>query len=202
MKKDMTVTYVVDGALYVNVTNRCTNNCDFCIRKNGDGAYGSDSLWLEREPTEDEILDAVFSRDLSKYSELVFCGYGEPTERLDVLIAAAKYIRSVSDIKIRLNTNGLASLSNGKDVPKLLEGLIDVMSVSMNAPTAEEYLEVSNPCFGLPSFEAMLAFVKECKGLFPKVMVTAVDVLSDDQAARCQELADSIGVPFRLREFS
>ena len=84
MKKGMCITYEVDGNLYVNITNRCTNNCEFCIRNNGDGAYGSDSLWLEREPTKDEILASVFERDLTKYSEIVFCGYGEPTERLDV----------------------------------------------------------------------------------------------------------------------
>ncbi|MBQ3094683.1 MAG: radical SAM protein, partial [Clostridia bacterium] len=137
-----------------------------------------------------------------KYDEVVFCGYGEPTERLEQLIAACRYIRSVSDIPIRINTNGLASLSHGKDVPPLLEGLIDTVSVSMNAPTEEEYLQVTQPCFGKGAFDAMLSFVRACKGRFPKVMVTAVDVITDEQAARCQALADEIGVPFRLRTFS
>ena len=79
MKKSMCITYIVEDKLYVNITNRCSNRCDFCIRNNGDGAYGSDSLWLEREPTTDEILASVFSHDLNTFPELVFCGYGVPT---------------------------------------------------------------------------------------------------------------------------
>ena len=103
MKKDMTITYIVDSALYVNVTNRCTNNCEFCIRKNGDGAYGSDSLWLEREPTEEEILDSVFARDLSVFSEIVFCGYGEPSIRLDVCRSVALKIKERAEAKAAKN---------------------------------------------------------------------------------------------------
>lgn len=196
------ILYEYEKGLYVNLTNQCTCACTFCIRLGHDGVGTADSLWLEKDPTQEEVLAAFKQTDLSQYDEVVFCGYGEPTERLDELVAAASYIRSVSDITIRLNTNGLASLSHGKNVPELLKGLIDIVSVSMNAPTAEEYLEVSNPCFGLPSFEAMLTFVRDCKPLFPKVMVTAVDVITEDQAQRCQALADSLGVPFRLRAFS
>lgn len=198
----MIILYEYEGGLYVNLTNRCTCACTFCIRLGHDGVGDADSLWLERDPSKEEVLAAFKERDLSAYKEVVFCGYGEPTEALDVLIAAARYVRSVSDIPIRLNTNGLASLSHGKDVPSMLEGLIDTMSVSLNAPTAAEYMTVTNPCFGEDAFEAMLAFVRACKDRFPKVMVTAVDVITDDQAARCQILADTLGVPFRLREFS
>lgn len=196
------ILYEYEKGLYVNLTNRCTCACVFCIRLGHDGVGSADSLWLERDPSEADVLEAFAKTDLSKYNEVVFCGYGEPTEALDVLIAAARYVRSVSDIPIRLNTNGLGSLSNGKDVPKLLEGLIDVMSVSLNAPSEDEYLQVTQPCFGKGAFDAMLDFVRECKPLFPKVMVTAVDVITDDQAARCQALADELGVPFRLRNFS
>ena len=91
--KDMTITYEVDGALYVNITNRCSNRCDFCIRNNGDGAYGSNSLWLSREPTCDEIFESIVASNPENYSELVFCGYGEPTERLDDLICVAKKVK-------------------------------------------------------------------------------------------------------------
>lgn len=198
----MTILYEYENGLYVNLTNTCTCSCTFCIRLGHDGVGTADSLWLERDPSTEEVLAAFAQRDLSKYDEVVFCGYGEPTERLEQLIAACRYIRSVSDIPIRINTNGLASLSHGKDVPPLLEGLIDTVSVSMNAPTEEEYLQVTQPCFGKGAFDAMLTFVRECKGRFPKVMVTAVDVITDDQAARCQALADELGVPFRLRTFS
>ena len=111
MTKSMTVTYEVDSGLYVNITNRCTNRCDFCIRNNGDGAYGSDSLWLVREPTVEEILDSIFSRDLTKYSELVFCGYGEPTVRLDDMRAVALAVKEREPgMTVRVNTNGHSDL--------------------------------------------------------------------------------------------
>ena len=87
MTKGMCIAYEVADGLYLNITNRCSNRCDFCIRNNGDGAYGSDSLWLEREPTVSEILDAVFSHDLTSYSEIVFCGYGE----IDVINVGRQY---------------------------------------------------------------------------------------------------------------
>ena len=92
MKKGMTITYEVDGGLYINITNRCSNRCEFCIRNNGDGAYGSDSLWLVREPTLEEISESVFSRELTKYKEVVFCGYGEPTYRLADAAAAGAVV--------------------------------------------------------------------------------------------------------------
>ena len=107
----MTITYEVDSGLYINVTNRCTNRCEFCIRNNADGAYGSDSLWLEHEPTVDEVLTDVFSRDLTKYTELVFCGYGEPTVRLnDIRKIALGIKKRYPSIKIRVNTNGHSDL--------------------------------------------------------------------------------------------
>ena len=95
MKKSMTVSYEVGSGLYLNITNRCSNRCEFCIRNNGDGAYGSDSLWLEREPSVKEILESVFSRELSRYSEIVFCGYGEPTYRLADAVTVAKEIKKI-----------------------------------------------------------------------------------------------------------
>ena len=109
MRKSMCITYIVEDKLYVNITNKCSNRCEFCIRNNGDGAYGSDSLWLLREPTREEILESIFSHDLTKFPELVFCGYGEPTQRLDVLLQVAGYVRKEHpSVKIRINTNGLA----------------------------------------------------------------------------------------------
>ena len=111
MKKSMCITYIVDGKLYVNVTNRCSNRCDFCIRNNGDGAYGSDSLWLEREPTVEEIKESIFSRNLTDFPELVFCGYGEPSYRLyDIREVALAVKEKCPKIKIRINTNGHSDL--------------------------------------------------------------------------------------------
>ena len=89
----MTITYQVKNAIYVNLTNRCPCACTFCLRKNGAGVYGSDSLWLEREPTLDEVISSIDAWDYSRFREVVFCGYGEPTERLDVLLAAAAHLK-------------------------------------------------------------------------------------------------------------
>ena len=111
MKKSMCITYFVEQSLYVNITNKCPNRCDFCIRNNADGAYGSDSLWLLREPTVDEITESILSHDLDTVPELVFCGYGEPTCRLDDMLATVERIRrKFPKIKIRLNTNGQSDL--------------------------------------------------------------------------------------------
>ena len=106
----MTITYPVTTGLYVNITNRCPCACTFCVRNKKDHVFESDSLWLEKEPTVQEICDSLDSWDLAKYEEVVFCGFGEPTERLYDLLEVAKYIKSKSDIKIRINTNGLADL--------------------------------------------------------------------------------------------
>ena len=140
--KGMTITYEVGNSLYLNITNRCSNRCDFCIRQNGDGAYGSNSLWLEREPTEEEILAAVDARDVKKYDEVIFCGYGEPTERLDTLVHVAKALKAKYGCKIRVNTNGQSDLIHGRDTSSLFAGAVDTLSISLNAPNAAEYQRV------------------------------------------------------------
>ena len=201
MKKDMTITYVVDGALYINVTNRCTNNCEFCIRKNGDGAYGSDSLWLEREPTEDEILDSVFSRDLSTYSEIVFCGYGEPSIRLGTVVSVAKKIKEKYPIKVRINTNGHSSLYHGYDTAPEYAGAFDSVSISLNTPSSERYDEICRPHYN-GSYDAMLSFTREVKKYVPGVILSVVkDFLTPEELDECHRIADEIGVYLKVRDY-
>lgn len=201
MKKDMTITYIVDNALYVNVTNRCTNNCTFCIRKNGDGAYGSDSLWLVREPTEDEILDSVFSRDLSKFSEIVFCGYGEPSIRLDTVISVAKKIKEKHPIPVRINTNGHSSLYHGYNTAPEYQGVFDCVSISLNTPSSERYDEICHPDFE-NSHKAMLDFAFEVKKYVPTVILSVVkDFLTAGELTECQKIADSLGVRLKVRDY-
>lgn len=198
----MTITYPVKNGIYVNMTNRCPCACTFCLRQNGEGVYGSDSLWLEREPTVEEVCASIDTWDLNQYSEIVFCGYGEPTERLDDLLEVAKYIRSVSNIKIRINTNGLADLICNAPTAHKLEGLIDVVSVSLNATNQEDYLRVVRPKFGLESFNAMLRFTKECARYVPSVVMTVVDVVTTKQEqALCREICQSVGATLRIRPF-
>lgn len=198
----MTITYPVKNGIYVNMTNRCPCACTFCLRHNGEGVYGSDSLWLEREPTVQEVCESIDRWELEKYSEVVFCGYGEPTERLDDLLKVAAYIKSKSDIKIRINTNGLADLIwNERTAPKL-KGLIDIVSVSLNATNKDDYLKVVRPKFGIDSYDAMLKFTKDCTEYVPSVVMTVVDVVtSKEEQELCRKICESVGATLRIRPF-
>ena len=198
----MTITYPVHNGIYVNVTNRCPCACTFCLRQNGESVYGSDSLWLEGEPTVKEVCDSIDTWDLNKYNEVVFCGYGEPTERLDDLLEVAKYIKSKSDIKIRINTNGLADLIWNEPTAPKLQGLIDTVSISLNATNKEEYLKIVRPKFGIESYEAMLKFTKECTKYVPSVVMTVVDiVVSKEEQEICRKICESVGATLRIRPY-
>ena len=198
----MTITYPVNKGLYINMTNRCPCNCTFCLRHNADGVYGSDSLWLDREPTVQEVCDSVDTWDLTQFEEVVFCGYGEPTERLEDLLLVAKYIKDKQDIKIRINTNGLADLIWQKQTASQLKGLIDTVSISLNTPNKEDYLKVVRPKFGVGSYDAMLNFAKDCTAYVPNVVMTVVDVVtSKEEQEKCRRICENIGARLRVRPF-
>lgn len=198
----MTVTYAAGTAIYVNMTNRCPCACTFCLRHNKDHVFDSDSLWLEREPTVKEVCDSLDGWDLTKYREIVFCGYGEPTERLYDLLEVAKYIRSKSDIKIRINTNGLADLIWQESTAPRLAGLIDSVSVSLNATDREEYFKLVRPKFGIDSYDAMLKFTRDCTQYVPSVTMTVVDVVtSEEEQEKCREICESVGATLRIRPY-
>ena len=198
----MTITYAGRTGIYVNMTNRCPCACTFCLRHNKDYVFNSDSLWLDREPTVEEVCESIMGWDLSKYDEIVFCGYGEPTERLPDLLEVAKYIRSNSSIPIRINTNGLANLIWNKSTAPSLRGLIDTVSISLNATNKEEYLKVVRPKFGIGSYDAMLQFAKECTEYVPSVIMTVVDVVtSKEEQEACRKICESVGATLRIRPF-
>ena len=198
----MTITYPVNKGLYINMTNRCPCNCTFCLRHNAEGVYGSDSLWLDREPTVQELCDSVDTWDLTQFDEVVFCGYGEPTERLEDLLLVAKYIKAKGDIKIRINTNGLADLIWQKQTAPSLKGLIDTVSISLNTPNQEDYLKVVRPKFGAGSYDAMLRFAKDCIAYVPNVVMTVVDVVtSKEEQEQCRKICENIGARLRVRPF-
>lgn len=198
----MTITYPGRKGLYVNMTNRCPCACTFCLRHNKDHVFQADSLWLEREPTVQEVCESIFAWDLSQFDEIVFCGYGEPTERLPELLEVAKTIRAKSDLSIRINTNGLSDLIWQEATASKLKGLIDVVSISLNATNAEDYLKLVRPKFGEGSYEAMLKFTKECTEYVPSVVMTVVDVVtSKEEQARCQAICASVGATLRVRPF-
>ncbi|MEE1125215.1 MAG: TIGR04100 family radical SAM protein [Acutalibacteraceae bacterium] len=199
----MTITYPVSKGIYVNITNRCPCSCTFCIRNHKDHVFESDTLWLDREPTVQEICDSLDTWNLEEYEEIVFCGFGEPTVRLYDLLEVARYIKSKSNIKIRINTNGLADLIWNKSTASELKGLIDTVSVSLNATNKEDYLKVVRPKFGIESFDAMLKFTKECTEYVPSVIMTVVDVVTTkEEQEACRKICESVGAIFRVRPYS
>lgn len=201
MKKEMTIVYDVHDGLYINLTNRCPCACTFCLRQTMDTVGQSGGLWLEHEPSLEEVKQAIDGVDLKHYTEIVFCGFGEPTERLDTLLQTAAYIKQVCpDKKIRINTNGLGDLVNGEPIAPKMRGLIDVVSVSLNTPNAEEYLELTRSKFGAQSFDAMLAFAKSAGEQGIEVVMTTVDTtISHEEEAQCQAICDRIGARYRIR---
>ena len=203
MKKGMNITYEVDSGLYINITNRCTNRCEFCIRNNGDGAYGSDSLWLMREPTLEEIKAAIDKRDLSKYSEAVFCGYGEPSERLKEAREAALYIKSkCPSLPVRINTNGHSDLIFGENTAPLYKDAFDAVSISLNTPSPERYVEICHPIYKEKAFEALLKFAKNVKKYVQNTMFSVVkETLSEEELAECYKISEECGVTLRVRTY-
>ena len=203
MIKGMCITYTVDRGLYINVTNRCTNSCDFCIRNNGDGAYGSDPLWLTREPTVEEIVNAVFNNDLSDFSEIVFCGYGEPACRLyDVREVALKIKEKHPEMKVRINTNGQSDLIFGIDTASLYQGAFDSVSISLNTPSAKIYDEICHSVYGCEAHSALINFAKNVKKYVPEVLFSVVkETLTESELNECRAIAESAGVTLKVRNY-
>ena len=196
------ITYSHKGALYVNMTNLCTNKCTFCLRSKTNGIF--DELWYNgREPTREEILRSISNADPGRFSELVFCGYGEPTCRLYDMLSICRTMRDdYPELPIRLDTNGHASLIMKEDTVPLMAGLFDSVSVSLNAPDADTYNRICRPQFGEDTFEGVMKFVRDILKVIPKVTLTAVaGTLSKDDIERCRSIAAGLGVGFRLREY-
>ena len=197
----MTIFYNFGGNMYINITNACPCNCVFCIRKNADSVCDNDSLWLEHEPSFDEIKAAFDKFDKTGVEEAVFCGYGEPTVRAEMMLETAKLIRENTDMKIRLNTNGLVRLIHKDFDITRFKGLLDSVSVSLNAPTAVRYNEVTRPSFGEAAFDEMLKFAADMKNLGIQTGFTVVDIISDDEIDECENLAEKLGIPLRVRHY-
>ena len=200
----MTITYQVKNAVYVNLTNRCPCNCTFCLRHNGPGVFGSGPLWLEREPTLEETIESLGQWNYERFREVVFCGYGEPTERLDVLLAAAAHLKERDPaLRVRVNTNGLSDLIHGKPTAPLFVGKVDCLSISLNTDDPAEYLSVCRPKFGAAAYPAMLKFTQEAAALLPSVVMTVVGepITSLEKQDRCRKIAEGLGARLRVRPY-
>ncbi|MEA4924590.1 MAG: TatD family nuclease-associated radical SAM protein [Syntrophomonadaceae bacterium] len=197
----MIITYEVRDSLYLNITNRCTNNCTFCIRNKLDGVGTGNNLWLDREPTAAEIVTDIQKRDLVGYKELVFCGFGEPTLRLPDIIEVCKLVKGRYEIPIRINTNGQGSLAAGRDITPQLEHWVDAVYISMNAGNKKDYQTLCQSVFGEAAYEAVLDFACRCKRHVPVVVFTVVDFLSGAAIQECEATVREMGVGFKIRHF-
>ena len=191
------IAYAIRNSLYINLTNRCSNVCDFCMRETYPIVKGH-NLGLKKEPTAEEVIQAI--GDPGKYDEVVFCGYGEPTERLDELITIAKFLKSKGK-RIRLDTNGHGDLINGRPIIPELKGLIDTICISLNAETAEKYEEICKPVFGKKTYPALIQFIKDAKQVIPNVQVSIVES-PDIDTEKCKKIAEELGVDFRVRKYN
>lgn len=194
---DPHIAYRIRNSLYLNITNRCNMACTFCP-KHTDFEVKGYYLKLPKEPSVEEVFLAMGQPE--QYDEIVFCGYGEPTVRLEVLKVIAKRMKEIGVKRIRLNTDGLANLLYGRNVLPELEGLIDAVSVSLNAPDAHKHNEVCPSKFGEDAYEAVLDFVMEAKKHIPEVTVSVVALPGLDLEA-CRKKADELGVQLRVREY-
>jgi len=197
------ILYTYKNQVYANITNRCDCSCQFCIRSHQDKVGEAENLWFTKEPDLEEIKAAMDAFDFTGYDELVYCGYGEPTCALENLLASAAYIKEkYSDIKIRLNTNGHANRIAGEDITPQLEGLIDCISISLNAENAQKYNEICVCDYGEDGFFEMLDFAKKASRYVPEVVLSIVDVIGAEEIENCRKIAEETGVSFRVRQYS
>ncbi len=190
------ITYEINDALYLNITNRCANNCCFCVRNQHEG-IGYD-LWLHKEPSMEEIIADINNPE--DYKEVVFCGYGEPLERMKEVVEICRYLKQ-KGIKTRINTNGQGNLIWKRNIVPELEGLVDIVSISLNAKNAEDYVRLCRPEHGEVAYEAVLNFAEECVKYIPEVWLTVVDVISAHDIEKCRKIAQGIGANFRVRHY-
>ena len=199
--KEDTYVYVLDGTLYVNLTNKCSNGCDFCVRNERDSYYGY-YLWLKNgDPTVEKVIaQANALGELSKYKEAVFCGFGEPTYKVTEMVALCDYFHS-KGLKTRLNTNGQGNLINKRDIVPELKDKIDLVNVSLNASCAEKYQPICRSQFGENGFTALVEFAKTCKRNNLPCRFSIVNCIGEEEVNACKRLAQSVNVPLYIRDY-
>lgn len=196
-EQQTSIAYKIRNSLYLNITNRCSNHCSFCAKFN-DFLVKGHFLKLNHEPSADEVMSAI--GDPSGYAEIVFCGYGEPLLRLDLVREVAGRLKKTG-CRVRINTDGQANLVYGRNILPELAGLVDAISVSLNAADAETYQQLCASPFGSAGFAGVCDFLIEAKKHIPTVVASAVTVPGIDTEA-VRRLAESLGVIFREREYA
>ena len=193
------IAYKIRNSLYLNITNRCTNHCSFCAKFKSYTVKGH-YLRLSEEPDLPEVMKAIGPDPHERFDEIVFCGYGEPLIRIDLVKELGLKLKKMG-CKVRIDTDGLANLVHGRNVLPELH-FVDTISVSLNAPDSTEYQKIIKTPFGDAAYPAILFFLREAKKHIAKVVATAVSVPGVDMEG-CRVVAeDEIGVPFRVREYN
>ena len=190
------IVYPIRHSLYVNLTNQCTNRCIFCPREVEPRVMGH-WLGLREEPTAEQVIEAI--GDPKRYDEIVFCGFGEPTLRLEVLKQIARAVKAAGG-RVRINTNGQGSLANGRDIVPELVGLVDAVCVSLNTADASQYIALCCPQHGAEAHRGVVDFIRRARELLPSIAVTALDYPGVDVDA-VRKLADELRVEFRGRRY-
>lgn len=199
-RKD-TYAYTLDGNLYINLTNKCSNGCDFCVRNERTSYYGN-YLWLKNgDPTVEKVIAAVNGfGDLSKFKEVVFCGFGEPTYKVAEMVALCDYFHE-KGMKTRLNTNGQGNLINKRDIVPELKGKIDFVNISLNASCAEKYQPICRSQFGESGFAGLIEFAKLCRKNGVACRFSIVDCIGEEEVEACKRLAQSVNIPLYIRSY-
>jgi len=191
------IAYQIGNSLYLNITNRCTSKCRFCIRYKTKLFNSEHELWLDREPTSGEVIKAI--REPKRFKEIVFCGYGEPLTRLDVVKEVSAWIKKNGG-RVRIDTNGSGNLFNKRNIVPELKGLVDTISISLNAQNRKLFQKICHSEFGEPAFDGIIEFAKEAKKYIPNVELTVVGIPEIDVDA-ARHIADDIGATFRVRTY-
>ena len=199
-RKD-TYVYTLDGNLYINLTNKCSNGCDFCVRNERSSYYGN-YLWLRHgEPTAEKVIAAANGMgDLSRFKEVVFCGFGEPTYKVAEMVALCDYFHG-KGLKTRLNTNGQGNLINKRDIVPDLKGKIDFVNISLNASCAEKYQPICRSQFGEAGFAGLIEFAKICRKNEVPCRFSIVDCIGEEEVEACKRLAESVKIPLYVRKY-
>lgn len=194
---DAPIAYPIRNSLYLNITNRCTNRCTFCP-KFQDFTVKGHNLHLHHEPSAQEVIKAI--GDPTKYDEVVFCGYGEPLLRLELVKEVAAWLKGQGSV-VRINTDGLANLVHGRNILPELTGIVDVISVSLNAADAATYSTICRAPHGSEAFASVCSFLQEARNCIPTVVATAVALPGLDMVP-IKRLAESMGVTYRERPYA
>ncbi len=192
-----TYIYKLHRSVYINLTNRCTNNCTFCLRNNHEGVGGY-NLRLKKEPEAQDVINELEKEP--DVSDAVFCGFGESTMRLDTLLEVARYLKG-RGAHVRLDTNGQGSAYAGYDIAPKLKGLVDTVSISLNAPDTVEYDRLCRSIYGEEAYGYLLEFAKSCVAQGIEVVFSVVEIIGEEDINKCEQVANEAGAKFRVRQY-